>query len=190
MRKYYGELRSGAPGSYDVDDVSRGTAMEDDQVKYPSRTIQSAKDETDINLIVRRFGLTGQLPSGSPRLPTYGDFAEVDDFQSAMNAVRVAEESFLELPSTIRSRFGNNPQAFLEFVANPENVPEIVKMGLAKRVDPVILPVRDEVSRETGDRNERSRQGSVSSGSTSRADKRAKASAGSGGNVEGESGDS
>lgn len=186
MRTYFGCLRSGAFGSYDVDEVSRETSMVVDPLEI-SRTIQSAKDECDINVIVRRFGITSQMPT-SVRLPSYGDYDTVADFQTAMNQVREAEESFMTLPSGIRSRFGNNPQAFLEFVADPSNVPEIVKMGLASRVDPVIIPVRD-VSRETGDDDGTGKRGSAER-SPQGAGKRSKASEGSGGSSSGESGGS
>lgn len=122
------------------EEVSRETALYTDTVKNPSKTIQSGKDEADINVIVRRFGVTGQLPAGV-RMPSYGDYVGVADFQSAMNAVRSGEESFMLLPSNIRAQFGNSPQAFLEFVSKKENADEMVKMGLAiKRKPDIITP--------------------------------------------------
>lgn len=121
-------LRSGV--NYDRNIVSRETAMPDNQVLFPSRTIQSSKDECDINVIVRRFGVTGQLP-GNFRPPSYGDYSGVGDFKTAMNAVREGEESFMRLPSGVRKRFGNSPQAFLEFATNPDNLEDLRKMGLA-----------------------------------------------------------
>lgn len=102
------------------------------------RTIQSAKADADINVIVKRFGITGQMPA-SVRLPSYGDFSGVSDFQTAMNVVRSAEESFLELPASVRKRFGNNPQAFLEFCSDEANIDEMRKMGLANpKVEDII----------------------------------------------------
>lgn len=137
-------LRSGA--NYSADDVSRETSMFDDQVKYPSRTIQSGKDDADINVIVKRFMRTGQAPVNA-RLPEYGDYHGISDFQSAMNVIRQAEESFMSMPSSIRNKFGNDPQAFLEFCSNKDNLPEMRKMGLAipEKIDdnipaPVIPP--------------------------------------------------
>ena len=44
--------------------------------------VQSQRDEADINTIVRRFGLSGELPQGV-RAPTYGDFEDIVDFQAA-----------------------------------------------------------------------------------------------------------
>lgn len=97
----------------------------------PSLTQQSQAAEADINEIVRRFGLTGKLPE-NVRVPTYGDFdGVVDDYQSALNAIRSAEESFMAMPADVRARFNNDPGLFVEFCSDPENLPEMRKLGLA-----------------------------------------------------------
>lgn len=97
----------------------------------PGKTIQSQKDEADINVIVRNFGVTGQLPQGV-RVPTYGDFTDcVTDYRSAIEIARAAEESFLALPSDFRARLENDPQRFLEYCADPNNREEMRKLGLA-----------------------------------------------------------
>lgn len=182
-------IRSGAQ-TYGVDVVSRETGrdvFEDDIAiatgmppdRCGSRTIQSAKDDADINVIVKRFGVTGQLPAGV-RMPSYGDYNGVSDFQSAMNVIREAEESFMMMPAEIRSQFGNDPQAFLEYCSDPENIDSLRKMGLANPapkvdtgIEPVIPPVKEKA-------NER--------GSTAkRAEKADKASAGSESSARGES---
>lgn len=97
----------------------------------PTRTQQSAKDETDINGIVKRFKVTGIPPRSGIRTPTYGDFNGIGDFRDAMDAINVAKRSFAELPSAVRKRFGNDPQLFLEFCSEEENFPEMRKLGLA-----------------------------------------------------------
>lgn len=101
-----------------------------------SLTKQSFKAECDINEIVRRFGLTGELPIGV-RAPTYGDFADVFDYHSAMNAIARAGEAFDAMPAEVRARFHNDPGEFLEFVNNDGNRDEAVKLGLVlpKAVD-------------------------------------------------------
>lgn len=96
----------------------------------PSLAQEQFKDDADINVMLERFKVTGMLPQGV-RLPEYGDFTGVTDFQSAMNTVLHAQQEFMKLPAEVRSRFGNSPQAFLEFTSNPENLPELRKMGLA-----------------------------------------------------------
>ena len=123
---------------YDRDRVSRetGTSFEGEE----SLAIQSAKDECDINTIVRRFGVTGVLPEGA-RSVTYLDFDGVFDFQTAMNAVRSAQDAFMALDADVRQRFYNDPQRFVEFCSKPENIDELRRMGLA---DPA--PKVDDVS--------------------------------------------
>lgn len=106
----------------------------------PSKAVQSEKDNCDINIIVKRFGITNRMPQ-SVRIPSYGDFTSVIDFHSAMDAIRVAEEGFMSLPSVVRNRFNNDPQEFLEFCQVEENLPELRKMGLAiPQVDVIIPP--------------------------------------------------
>lgn len=101
----------------------------------PSLTIQSDGEEADINNIVRKFGITGQMPQGL-RVPTYGDFTEVGDYRSAQEALIAARDSFMQLPAHVRARFENDPQAFLEFCTEEQdgklvNIDEMRKLGLA-----------------------------------------------------------
>lgn len=111
--------------NYDVDAASNESAIrcEDD-----SRTHQSFAEECDINTIVRRFGVTGELPD--VRMPTYGDFIEVTDFQSAMNAVVAARESFDLLPANVRAEFRNDPGLFVDFCSDEKNAERMAQMGL------------------------------------------------------------
>ena len=95
-----------------------------------SLTQQQFKEEADINTIVDRFLKTGHLPD-SVSMPQYVDYEGVFDFQSAMNVVRAADENFMRMDAKVRARFNNSPQVFLEFFANPDNVDEAVRLGLA-----------------------------------------------------------
>lgn len=112
----------------------------DDNDKYgldcspdgPGRTQQHFREECDINTIVERFGLTGHVPQVL-RLPEYGDYTGIFDFQSAMNAINEAQKTFMSLPAKIRSRFENDPQQLLDFVSDPENTEEAIALGLATK---------------------------------------------------------
>lgn len=95
-----------------------------------SLAVQSQKDEADINTIVRNFGVTGTV-NVPIVLPSYGDFEGIDDYRSALEAVKAAQESFAALPSSLRERFHNDPGAFVEFCENPKNLPELRQLGLA-----------------------------------------------------------
>jgi len=95
-----------------------------------SLTQQQFKEEADINNIVDRFMKTGHLPD-PVSMPQYIDYEGIFDFQSAMNVVRQADENFMRMDAKVRARFHNSPQEFLEFFADPANVDEAVRLGLA-----------------------------------------------------------
>lgn len=123
-------LRSGF--NYDRDLASResGLACAD-----PSLAQQQFLEEVDINTIVRRFGITGELPHNG-RAPTFGDFETVVDYQSAMQAIRDAEEAFMALPGAVRyDRFNNDPQRFVAFCSDPANLPALRDLGLANPLE-------------------------------------------------------
>lgn len=124
--------------AFDADAVSNeyGVARNEDDDK----THQSFKDECDINTIVRRFGLTGDLPNDLA-VPQYGDFTGIGDYQSALNAVMKAEADFLALPADLRARFENDPQRLMDFVHDAGNREEAVKLGLLQPA-----PARDVVT--------------------------------------------
>lgn len=117
---------------YDVEAASNAAVVIDDS---PSLTVQSMAEDTDLNVIMRRFGVTGQMPD-NPRLPVYGDFTGITDYKSALMAVMDASEHFMELPATVRARFDNDPQKLLEFVSSDGNREEAEKLGLLKPVVP------------------------------------------------------
>lgn len=97
----------------------------------PSRAQQEFAEEVDINTIVKRFGLTGQLPENVP-MYFNADFTEVVDFQGAMDLVRAAQESFDAMPAHVRERFGNSAVKFVEFTSNADNFDEALKLGLIR----------------------------------------------------------
>jgi phage internal scaffolding protein len=114
------------PYNYDVDKVSDETGL---VCPDPSLAQQNFKDETDINYIVRQFGLTGELP-GKPLSPQYGDFTGVLDYHSAVNAVLAAQDEFDHLPAQMRARFNNDPAELIDFLGKEENREEATKLGL------------------------------------------------------------
>lgn len=115
--------------NYDTMAVSNETGL---ACNDESLCQQQFVEEVDINTIVRRFGLDGELPE-SVVMPQNSDFEEIFDFQSAMNAVVAARESFDEMPARIRSRFHNNPAEFVDFCSNPDNRDEALKLGLVEK---------------------------------------------------------
>lgn len=115
-----------SPLNYDTDSVSRETGL---SCPEPTRAQQQFKDEVDINTIAKQFGMTGRLPE-CVRMPTFEDFSDVVDYQTALNASRRAAQAFMEMPANVRERFQNDPQRFLEFCSNDANRAEAISLGL------------------------------------------------------------
>lgn len=99
-------------------------------------TEQSHKNETDMNYILRDYQRTGLIKHAKEHEGRYDDVS-VQDFQEAMFLVTQAQSMFDSLPANIRKRFGNDPSAFLEFTQNPENAPEMTRMGILRGNDGV-----------------------------------------------------
>lgn len=118
--------------NYDRDAASEAVGL---SCPGPSMTQQSFKEECDINTIVKRFGVTGQLPA-PVAMPSYSDFSEVVDYQTALNAIRRSGEAFMGLPSGVRERFQNDPQQLLVFLGDEANRPEAEKLGLVSPKPP------------------------------------------------------
>lgn len=123
--------------NYDRDAASDESGL---RCEDASLTQQSFAEECDINTIVRRFGVTGELPSNI-RMPLSSDFVGNLDFKDAMNAVVAARESFDEMPARVRARFHHDPGEFVAFCDDPENRAEALKLGL---VPPKVAPKEPE----------------------------------------------
>lgn len=123
-------------GNYDVDAASDESGL---KCEEPTLAQQHFADECDINTIVRRFGLDGELPVGV-RMPTYGDFTGVVDYHSAANAIALANEAFDGLPAVVRARFQNDPALFVDFCSKEENRDEARKLGMLVPDVPGVAP--------------------------------------------------
>lgn len=119
-----------APFNYDRDQASLESGLVCDPAE--GKTQQQYADEVDINTIVRRFGLDGDLPQ-TVAVPLSGDFRGVNDFHTAMNLVRKAEEAFAELPARLRTRFSHDPGELIAFLDDPSNRDEAIELGLVNR---------------------------------------------------------
>lgn len=121
-------MRVKNPITYDRDENSARSRF---VFERPSRTKQSFRDECDINNILKRFNVTGELPVGSVQ-PQYGDFSGITDYQSALNAVMEAQDSFLALPAKVRSKFDNDPALFIDWASDEANKDEMKALGLLR----------------------------------------------------------
>lgn len=103
----------------------------------PSQTLQSFKDDADINCIIARFENTGVLVDPTvpvSRTPRFGDFSDMPSYQEAQNVLVAANNAFSDLPSKIRERFGNDPAAYFDFVQSlkegSEDYAEAIRLGI------------------------------------------------------------
>jgi len=102
------------------------------------RTKQHMKDECDINRILTRFRITGQISHLAQGLPVYTDVSELTDFRDSIHRVQAATEFFGKLNSTTRYAFDNDPVAFLDFViktqhGDPNAIALGEKIGIIKK---------------------------------------------------------
>lgn len=158
--------------NYDMNEASDASGL---KCLDPSLTVQSEAEEADINVLVKRFGITGVMPQ-NVRVPQYEDYEGIFDFQSAVNAARLSQESFNTMPADIRARFGNDPQAFFNYCTARDldgklsNLDEMRKLGLAVAA-PVVVespPQRVVVVEENGDGKVASGSGAGKSSSSSK----------------------
>ena len=112
--------------NYDHDAASNASGL---VCEEPTRAQQHHKDECDINVILERFGKTGQVPVNAIS-GQYGDFSGVHDYHTALNALIASESEFAALPAQIRNRFQNDPSNLIEFLDNPSNKAEAESLGL------------------------------------------------------------
>lgn len=106
----------------------------------PSATLQSFKDDADINCIIARYENTGVLVDPSvpvSRTPNFGDFSDLPSYQEAQNVIIAAKNAFDSLSSKIRERFNNDPAAYFDFVRSlqkgSEAYDEAIALGIVNR---------------------------------------------------------
>lgn len=98
----------------------------------PSLTRQEFAEECDINFIMSRYEITGQLPMNNPGPPQYLDLTMMPaDLQTALDLLNDAERAFMTLPAKIRREFDNDPQEFVAFASDPANLNQMREWGLA-----------------------------------------------------------
>lgn len=102
--------------------------------EMPSKTDQSQKKSCDVNEIIAKYKRTGQVTHLAKNRGQYADVAEIPDLLTATVQVQKAQESFNSLPAHIRKRFQNNPIEFVNFMVDPENIEESVRLGLREKI--------------------------------------------------------
>lgn len=100
----------------------------------PSMTDKSQQQSTDVNYIMDKYKKTGQITHLAKVQGNFADLSEITDLHSSMNLVTKAQETFNALPSYLRKRFGNSPIEMVNFLNNPQNDQEAIKLGLKIKI--------------------------------------------------------
>lgn len=94
-----------------------------------SLTQQHFAKDADINEIARRFGLT-EIPLGALDPSLFRDTTNDPDLATILNQHREARDYFMALPAKLKLRFHNSPSELWNFIADPDNAEEAVRLGL------------------------------------------------------------
>lgn len=101
----------------------------------PTLTEQHHKDECDINNIMSKFSSNPSLIFADPSALNYSDVSEHVDYHSALNYVRRIDDMFLQIPANIREKFDNDPQKFVDFMNDENNLGTMQELGLVTKFD-------------------------------------------------------
>lgn len=105
-----------------------------------THTQQAPAIDCDINEIVRKWTQQGIQPEVYAREPQYGDVSEGLTYRQALDKVLEAQDAFNLVPPNIRARFHNDPAEYLDFLNDPSNLEEAIKLGLAIRSEAPSTP--------------------------------------------------
>lgn len=102
----------------------------------PSLTQQEFKESCDINNILAKFSVQARALGVEPSLlmpqdqGTYGDFSNLDDFQTAQNKIAFLNDQFSNLPSSVRRKFGDDLNTFMSALSDPNRIDELGDLGV------------------------------------------------------------
>lgn len=96
----------------------------------PSRTQQQFAEECDVNVLVEKALKTGDYSAFQAPNWDDVDYSEVGEYADALNFVNSVNTDFAELPAALRARFNNNISDYADFVADPANMQECIRLGL------------------------------------------------------------
>jgi len=105
-----------------------------------SLTVQSFAQDADLNVLAKRFGING-IPMHPVDPSHYRDTSEDPQLRDILDAQRDAQHHFNALPAKLRKRFHNSPKELWNFLQDPENADEAVRLGILSRdPEPEAIP--------------------------------------------------
>lgn len=105
----------------------------------PSRTNKELGFETNINNIVNGYTNLSFAKNYGDRLT--GVSISPDDYEKALFLMAKAKSNFELLPSSLRTKFHNDPKEMLEFIGDTKNRDECIKLGLLTEVKKPVVDV-------------------------------------------------
>lgn len=94
-------------------------------------TVQSNRNEVDINSIVARVAKGGTVTTSSGE-PWFGDVSDFTGLQDAIIKVQEADDLFMQLDASVRERFDNDPVQLVDFLSDDRNRDEAIRLGLVR----------------------------------------------------------
>lgn len=110
----------------------------------PTMTQQHYKDECDLNQILARHRVEGELNAmqlrqllaqsamgaDSARIPRFEDVSDLPDLSYIKKSFIAASRAFAHLPIQARVAFGNNPEAFYQAMTDKKQHEKVRDLGL------------------------------------------------------------
>lgn len=113
IRKGFRRLFFKTPYNHNTDEVAKQTATYN---REDSKTQQNHADEADINVIMKRFGVTAVTNACRQMPPSFIDVPDNLDMQTAWDLVNNGIEAFEAQPAEIRAAFRNDPALYVAAV--------------------------------------------------------------------------
>lgn len=110
-----------------------------------TKTQQQFAAQVNVNNIMNSYKKGNPIMHLNRIEGRYADMSQIGDYQSMLDTVIKARETFETLPSKLRNRFQNDPGKLIEFMNDPKNKEEGIKIGLFSKKDPEVNPVLDEL---------------------------------------------
>lgn len=112
--------------------------------KEVTQTQQHFANEVNINQIMAKYERTGFLTDPTKRATREAIFGTIVNqnmsYHDMVNHQNEVYEEFMQLPSQIRKRFGNDPHNLIEFLSHSKNKDEAQKLGL------IPLPEKEKIA--------------------------------------------
>jgi len=93
------------------------------------RTVQSDAEAGNINNMAGRVLQARMRGNPDGRKPMFMEVPS-ESFHEMLNKVTQVQHTFQRIPARIRSRFANSPAVMMDWLQNPDNRIEAVKLGL------------------------------------------------------------